>query len=82
MLTADSAAWRARAACVGRPTSWWFSADESIESARALRVCRDCTVRAECLTEALAVESSKGDMHGIRGGVTAQRRRSMMVPSR
>jgi hypothetical protein len=51
---------------------WWFSGDRAAQAA-ALAVCGSCPVRAECVAEALALESTV-DRHGIRGGLTAAER--------
>ena len=43
----------------------WFAAEDSVEEEKALRICRGCPVRRECLTEAI-----EGDMRwGIWGGL-------------
>jgi hypothetical protein len=78
LLTVESIRWRASAVCLGKPTGWWYASDDSIETVRALRVCRRCPVRGECPADALANEPTKGDTHGVRGGVIATRRRSMI----
>ena len=47
--------WRADAACVGYPTSWWYpERGHSADTARkARRICARCPVQSECLQHAL-----------------------------
>lgn len=44
---------------------------------RAVRLCYQCPVREECLTDALTAEGNahKSDRHGVRGGLTPYQRR-------
>lgn len=61
--------WQADAACVGTDPELWFSEDDpSIVHAQS--ICAQCTVRDECIAEAIA--SSTAD--GIRGGVRLLKR--------
>ncbi len=73
-LPADLA-WRNQAACIGHepadfyPVSANPTADGNPERAAALRAlaaCARCTVRAECLADAVA----RNDKYGIQGGMT------------
>lgn len=65
-----SRAWRLRAACMDHDLNLFFSSKRrDIETAK--RICRGCPVRVECLMDALA----KGERFGVRGGVSAPKRR-------
>ena len=67
--------WRDDAACLGLDTEQFFPVDhgaESVEPPR--RVCRGCSVRAECLAEAMATEDP-ARRFGIVGGTTPSERR-------
>lgn len=64
-------AWRVDAACIGAPLDMFFP--RRGESPRpALRICAGCTVRDECLEDALRYPVR--DEAGVRGGMTAQAR--------
>lgn len=71
-------AWVDDAACAGWPSSWWFSAlrrgrpSTGGDGAKALAICTQCPVRAECL--AVALERSEV---GIWGGTTDAERERM-----
>lgn len=78
-----------RRACRGADTEMWFRDTETGAGARAdtelaLRVCRRCPVRMECLTTALDEEAGRGRdyRHGIRGGLTATERHNLVVRRR
>lgn len=45
--------WRADAACVGKPTSWFFPETKGVPPEAAL-VCASCSVTGECLAFGLA----------------------------
>lgn len=70
--------WRARAACRGRDTKWWYpeSGDFRIETEIAVSVCRSCPVSVECLAAALDEERSAYVRFGIRGGLLPGQRAS------
>lgn len=72
--------WRARAACLGRPTTWWYGTTDDITTAVALSVCDTCPVRAECLDDALDIErhGAPALIHGVRGGLDARERRALI----
>lgn len=65
--------WRLRAVCSDKAGSllelFFSSQRRDIEAAK--RICRTCPVRVECLMDALAT----GDRWGVRGGVSAPKRR-------
>lgn len=68
-LLAERAAWQAQARCRGIDPEVFFD-PELWPQAR--RVCRQCPVRADCLTHAIAAQECRG----IWGGLTpAERRR-------
>ena len=70
--------WAERAACVGKPTEWWFPvgvgrgnaggvrAQDTPDAQRAIAVCQGCPVQVECLAEGLA--QPRAQRHGIWGG--------------
>ena len=63
--------WTARAACRGLDVELFYSTEETDVRA-AVKVCRSCPVRGQCLATAV----SAGEMFGVWGGVAeAQRRR-------
>jgi hypothetical protein len=51
----------------------------------ALAVCAECPVRRECLADEVAVMVANGelpgDVHGVRGGMTATQRRDQLALS-
>lgn len=66
--------WRERAACRDSDPDLWFPASDNLRYSdprvlAAVRICRSCPVKAECLEEALA-----NDMCGIWGGTTGRER--------
>lgn len=66
--------WRRQAACVGKPTEWFFpeQSEGGGQYAKARLLCAGCPVRAECEAEARADHIP----HGMWGGLTAQQRGS------
>ncbi len=61
--------WRDHAACIGRPTIWFFANERHVELIEAaLTTCRRCPVRLECLEDALAFEVGDRVVFGVRGG--------------
>lgn len=66
--------WRDHAACQGADDGLFFPGTTGkANAAKALRICRTCEVRAECLQHALtAVEQ-----YGVWGGKTEQELREM-----
>ena len=69
--------WRAGALCAQTDPEAFFPAPTQTAHA-ALRICARCEVRAECLADAIEV----GDEHGVRGGVSASRRKRMAADRR
>lgn len=69
--------WRELASCVGKPTAWWFpGAGSRGNTARALAVCAECDVRAECADELRQVEEQVGIIvRGVWAGTTEEDRR-------
>lgn len=61
--------WHADAACAGQGPDLWFSVERD-EQRQAIAICAGCPVSAECLADARA----SGDSHGIRGGVSLERK--------
>ncbi len=65
--------WRVDAACIGEVGVTFFPpmrsekrAAKAAREAHAKEICASCTVRDDCLDEALA----NGERHGIWGGLT------------
>ncbi len=63
-------AWQARGACRGQGVAAFFGSATS-DPEPALAVCKDCSVRAECLSFAL----DDGELVGVWGATTAADRR-------
>lgn len=60
----EQASWRKDAACVGRPTWMWFPARGDLKThAAAVRICRSCIVRQQCL------DANLRERDGIYGGL-------------
>lgn len=88
-----AAGWRDRAACAGMADPSYATKDpffpqphgtkggRVVDYDEGLAVCRRCPVRAECLADALAVESAprKGApiRYGLRGAVTPEVRQQI-----
>lgn len=70
---AASTAWIQEAICTTTDPEIFFT--ENPESKRAAKqICSACPVKSECLEDALIV----GDAFGIRGGLTAKERVSLL----
>jgi WhiB family transcriptional regulator, redox-sensing transcriptional regulator len=66
--------WRDRAACAGIGYDLFFPEHNSgIGDAR--KVCRDCPVRAQCLTFAIETDQR----HGVWGGITQGELRKLVL---
>lgn len=66
--------WHDDAACRDKPTRWWFP--EGNESpAHAIKVCRGCPVRVDCLADAYRYDVH----HGIWGGLDPDARRRLRL---
>jgi len=61
--------WIVHAACAGEPTDLFFPEDDEA-AALARSICGRCSVRAECISYAVAIPS----LDGIWGGLTRQER--------
>lgn len=75
--------WRDRGACAGKPNHWFFPPGESFDfrrkkkakpdveelEAKAIAVCADCPVIAECRAWGVAHEA-----YGVWGGLTSRAR--------
>lgn len=55
----------------------WFS-ESRIDQAAAAAICRSCPVREECLAAALREEADQQYTFGVRGGLSARRRRRLL----
>lgn len=65
--------WRKQAACTGDPDAMYPDNNEA-GIAYAQSICAGCSVRAECLDDAI----STGELqHGIRGGLRPKERRAL-----
>lgn len=68
-----AADWHDDAACLGTDTDTFFPDNGRIDMAAAAKaICRKCTVREECLLEAIEQQDWE---HGIRGGMAPRQRR-------
>jgi hypothetical protein len=56
--------WRSRAACARRPDLNWFDIDCCLEA--CLTVCSSCSVRDDCLDEAIRLDVP---VEGVWGGL-------------
>lgn len=64
--------WREAAQCTQTDPEIFYPEIGEIPHA-AKRICAQCPVRTECLTDALA----RGEQHGVRGGLTPNERRNL-----
>jgi len=67
--------WRLQALCRQYDPDAFFP-NSAAGNAEALRICRHCTVREQCLAGALARPADQ--QHGVRGGTTARQRRALL----
>lgn len=65
--------WLQQAACSGREDEM-FPDNSEAGIANAKSICRPCTVRAECVLDALRTGDNE---HGIRGGLKPCERRAL-----
>ena len=72
--------WTVRAACLGKPSEWWFPG-KGETGAKAKAICGRCPVRDQCLAWALEdLDLAGGDhaettyRYGIVGGLSAKER--------
>jgi Transcription factor WhiB len=70
--------WRSQARCLGvGPSMFYAERGQPSIIARAMHICANCPVRAECLADALASEIPS-ELFGVRGGRTPDQRRAIM----
>jgi len=64
--------WRARKACAGMPTDWWYDASRGH---RGRQICATCPVRVDCTVTAM-IEERPLQFHYIVGhiGISAEMR--------
>lgn len=80
--------WTEDAACKGIPTEMYFpdqgTSLNSTEVRMLLRICGQCPVTSECLSEALELEGNcgRGRRFGIWGGKTPQERHKIVKGAR
>lgn len=66
--------WTKHANCADQPPEWFFpERGARHEYAKAIKVCKECAVRAECLAYAL----ERNEQHGMWGGKTPEERQKM-----
>ena len=73
--------WRRSAFCLGLPIEWFYS--PGAPNPRARRICALCSVRVECLDEALVDDAVRPRWHrnGFRGGMSANERTRLLEAS-
>ncbi len=71
---AEELAWQRKAACLGRWEHEDYFPAKGKSADAAKRVCLSCTVRAECLTDAL----TRNEREGCWGGTTEKERRPLL----
>ena len=72
-LIDDDRPWAVHAACRSADPDWFFPGSDG-EADTAIRVCRGCPVRSECLDWSLETRIR----YGVWGGHTEQERRRML----
>jgi WhiB family redox-sensing transcriptional regulator len=72
-MTAN-ARWYDRASCRGLEELFFPSIRRKGSEAAAQRVCAGCSVRAECLDDAMQVEGTAESRYAVRGGLTSTER--------
>ena len=67
--------WMKDASCVGNKEANWFpeKPGRTPEVNLAIKICKDCLVKQECLSYAIA----HPELLGIWGGITARKRASI-----
>lgn len=80
MTAATLPAWVADATCSQTDPEAYFP-DKGTNATLALRLCRGCPVRQQCLDYALAFERDGGVAFGIYGGMTAGARTKLLRTS-
>jgi WhiB family redox-sensing transcriptional regulator len=78
IIAADSGGWIRQALCGSGewdPDLWFPERHDSpVKAAQAIRVCKRCPVRMQCLADSL----ERKDIRGIRGGLSGNRRSRML----
>ncbi|MFE5332910.1 WhiB family transcriptional regulator [Embleya sp. NPDC056575] len=69
--------WWEHAACTGESLRTFYP-DRSEGTADALKVCRACPVRGDCLAEEIRLTAPL-DRHGVRGGLPQDKRRTYQL---
>ena len=64
--------WRLKASCLGMDTRMWYPSFGEYEKAR--KICNGCSVRIECLQDAMSHEN---DLYGMFGGLTPSERHEL-----
>lgn len=72
--------WHRHAACRDEDPDLFFP-ETNATLAEAMDICGRCTVTAQCLAQAMAEETGNY-RHGIWGGTTTGKRRSLAKPGR
>lgn len=67
----DALAWMTDAACLGKPTEWFFPAEGAHVPNKVRKLCLGCPVRMECLEFGLRLPRGSD---GIYGGLTERER--------
>lgn len=73
IIAADGSRWIKDALCGSGDYDYdlWFpTASEPLKAAQAIRICRRCPVRRQCLQDSL----ERRETRGIRGGLSGNRR--------
>ena len=65
--------WRDRALCLDQETSIFVSEDRRFMPNKAIKICQQCEVRAECL----AYSIQAGCTAGVFGGLTSEDRKGL-----
>ncbi len=77
MITATETPWHIRAACLGQDIGVFFIERANSDRYKAaVRICRTCPVRGDCLNDALTRERDLDVRHryGVFGGLTPRQR--------
>jgi hypothetical protein len=76
IISANENGWRHKASCSSKEvnSNWFFAQPKSPEANRALSVCKNCPVKANCLYDAVMYQ-----YHGIWGGYTQEARNKIIA---
>jgi len=75
MTSEGAPPWHADAACRDHPVRDQFHVRVDVAAIDALRICGDCSVRTNCLDQALATPADLD--YGVWGGTTRRQRRAV-----